>query len=168
MQTNVYLSRQLCSFLAWEVQRSVENNEHTYRHFFFVVSSQHSRSFGQRQHPFMIPWLLFPINVFLSIESCLSLPPFVVDYFTLILADPAFSRDYYAIKIYIKLPVSHLKLSDLLFEFLRMISVIVLFFQPLGIFCSLLFQQKFGITGPPRPVQESLIGRKSYNYIMPY
>lgn len=59
-------------------------------------------------------------------------------------------------KIYIGLPVSHLKLSDLLFESLKMISVIILFFQPLGIFCSQLFQQKFGIHGFPSPLQDSL------------
>lgn len=141
------------------MHRCVENNEHTYRHFLITVSSQHSRNFGQRQHPFMIPWLLFPINVFLSIESCLLLPPFVVDYFTLILAGPTFTRDYFAMKIYIKFPVSHLKLSDLLFESLKIISVIIFLFNLWG-FSALnffFFSKKFGITGSPSLVQESLI-----------
>lgn len=59
-------------------------------------------------------------------------------------------------KTYIRLPVSHLKLSGLFFESPKIIFVIALFCQPLGIFHSQPFQQRFGFAGSPIPVQESL------------
>lgn len=138
MQTNVYLSRHRCSFLAWEGQSSLENNEDTYRHFCIAVSSQHSRSFGQRQHPFMVPWLLFPINVFFYIESWLSLPPFVVDYF-----DFGWSCIYKRLFCYENIHQASCLPFKAFWPALwdsPVISVIIFFIQPSGIFCS-----QFGI-----------------------
>lgn len=42
----------------------------------------------------------------------------------MILAGPTFTKDYFAMKTYIELPVSHLKLTDLFFEFLKIICTI--------------------------------------------
>lgn len=69
---------------------------------------------------------------FFPVNHVLSLPPFAADYFSMILADPAFTRDYFAMKTYIKLPVSHLKLTDLLPESLKIIGTIILLFSLWG------------------------------------
>lgn len=66
---------------------------------------------------------LFPLNYVLSF------PPFVEDYFSMILDGPAFTRDYFAMKTYIEFPVSYIKLTDLLFECLNIIHATILLFS---------------------------------------
>lgn len=69
---------------------------------------------------------------FFPLNHVLSLPPFAVDYFSMILAASAFARDNFAMKTYIKLPVSHLNLTDLLFESLKIMCTIILLFSLWG------------------------------------
>lgn len=69
---------------------------------------------------------------FFPLNHVLSLPPFAADYFSMILAGTAFKKDYFAMKTYIELPVSHLNLTDVLFESLKIISTITLLFNLWG------------------------------------
>lgn len=65
----------------------------------------------------------------MALNYVLSLTRFAADYFSMTLAGPAFTRDYFAMKTYIELPVSHIKLIDLLFECLKIIYAIILLFS---------------------------------------
>lgn len=90
---------------------------------------------------------------FFPLNHVLSLPPFAADYFSMILSGSAFTKDYFAMKTYIELPVSHLKLTDMLFGSLKITCTITLLFNLWGSYTQLfLFQHKFGITGSPRLV----------------